>query len=215
LSASGTYDYICIIENSRYITDFTQQAFYKIIAFFNKNRSLIPPDFQLSFNVSPAVFRWPKFNLAKMVEDEVDKDPDLASHLTIEITESAYTNKIISDIAIKSLCQLDELGVKVSIDDFGSGYGALKLLSSNIPKCIKLDRELTTEFCSSDISEQSYIKSLVHTVNISGLSVIAEGIETLGQKEFLIKNGIFYGQGYLYSKPLPEKEFMTYLQRAM
>jgi EAL domain-containing protein (putative c-di-GMP-specific phosphodiesterase class I) len=138
----------------------------------------------------------------------------LASHLTIEITESAYTNKSISDIAVSNLRQVKDLGVKVSIDDFGSGYGALKLLASNIPSCIKLDRELTVEFCSTNTSEQSYIKNLIHTANISGLSVLSEGIETLAQKEFLIKHGIFSGQGYLYSKPLPEKEFISYLKKA-
>ncbi|MFW5450627.1 MAG: EAL domain-containing protein [Methylophagaceae bacterium] len=211
LLLSKTYDYICMIENGRYITEFTEKSFDKLVAFFITYHTLFSPSFQLSFNISPAIFRWPKFNLVEVIKKELDKHPDLASHLTIEITESAYTNKAISDIAVTNLSQLKDLGVRISIDDFGSGYGALKLLASNIPKCIKLDRELTVEFCDCD-EEVSYIRNLIHTANISHLTVLCEGIESLQQREFLISNGVSLGQGYLYSKPLPEDKMISYLK---
>jgi len=210
LSFSKTYDYICLIEEGQYITNFTEVSFHKLVEFFKKYQPLFPVGFQLSFNLSPAVFKWPNFDLLKMIKHEVDLVPDLIPHLIIEITESAYTNKTTSAIAVKTLKQIKDLGIQISIDDFGSGYGALQLLASNIPTCIKLDRELTTAFCVTASDKKSYIKNLIHTANFSGLSVLCEGIETLQQKNFLTKQGVFIGQGYFYSKPLKETDFIAH-----
>ena len=112
---------------------------------------------------------------------------------------------------IASLQTLKELGVKVSIDDFGTGYSSLAYLRRFPIDKLKIDiafiREVTTN--PQDAAIAKTIIELAHSLN---LQVIAEGVETPDQLDFLTKNGCDQVQGYLFSKPLPVRELEAFLR---
>ena len=214
LLRSKTHDYIVALEDSPYITDFTEISFSKLVVFYNKNASLFPPDFRLSYNLSPAVFQWKSFDFLGMVKKHLAGTPQLSSHLTIEITESAYYDKLLADKIIETLDELKKLGIKISIDDFGSGYGSMKLLSHGVPSSIKLDRDTTLAYFYENQPE-SYISNLIRAARQSSLQIVCEGIETGEQRNFLADRKIAYGQGYFFSRPVPENEFIQYYKKTL
>ena len=129
--------------------------------------------------------------------------------LEIELTESSLMENTSHTIA--SLHTLQQLGVKVSIDDFGTGYSSLAYLRRFPIDKLKIDiafiREVTTN--PQDAAIARTIIELAHSLN---LQVIAEGVETPEQLDFLKKNGCDQVQGYLFSKPLPVLELEAYLR---
>ena len=124
--------------------------------------------------------------------------------LGIEITETLF---MTSDSHINQiLSAFRQSGVMISLDDFGTGYSSLSYLKNFDIDFLKIDRSfvknLTPE--SDDLALCSAIVIMAHKL---GIKVIAEGIETLEQRELLFAIGCDYGQGYYYSKPRPAAEF--------
>ena len=106
--------------------------------------------------------------------------------------------------------KLHEGGVKVSIDDFGSGYSSLNVLSSVTADIIKLDKE----FLHYIDKQQSYdfVKHLIGLMKHMGAEVLAEGVETKVQLDMLREAGCDMVQGYYFAKPMPIEEFRTFLK---
>ncbi|MCK9283231.1 MAG: EAL domain-containing protein [Rhodocyclaceae bacterium] len=133
------------------------------------------------------------------------------AQLEIELTESA----VMSDAAhgIKILNELKTLGVGLSIDDFGTGYSSLSYLKQLPMKTLKIDRSFV-----SDTPEDSEAASIARAILALGhslkLNIIAEGVETLEQVEFLRESGCDLLQGYYFSKPLPGAEFVQLLKQS-
>jgi EAL domain-containing protein (putative c-di-GMP-specific phosphodiesterase class I) len=91
-------------------------------------------------------------------------------------------------------------GFKTAIDDFGAGYAGLKLLADFQPDLIKIDMDLIRGV-DTNAARQSIVRGLVRLCEDMGIQVIAEGIETLGERDFLRDAGIYLMQGYLFAKP--------------
>lgn len=123
------------------------------------------------------------------------------NYLEIEITET-----IQNDNTDASIIALKQDGFTLLMDDFGSGYSSLKMINETPFDVLKIDRSFLTSFLDSDRGK----KIIAHTINMSqdiGLDMIAEGVETTAQEEFLLANGCRYAQGYLFSRPIPLDEF--------
>lgn len=123
------------------------------------------------------------------------------NYLEIEITET-----IQNDNTDASIIALKQDGFTLLMDDFGSGYSSLKMINETPFDVLKIDRSFLTSFLDSDLGK----KIIAHTINMSqdiGLDMIAEGVETTAQEEFLLANGCRYAQGYLFSHPIPLDEF--------
>ena len=121
--------------------------------------------------------------------------------LEIEITET-----IQNDNTDASIMALKKDGFTLLMDDFGSGYSSLKMINETPFDVLKIDRSFLNSFLDSDRGK----KIIAHTINMSqdiGLDMIAEGVETTSQEEFLLANGCRYAQGYLFSRPIPLKDF--------
>ncbi len=127
-----------------------------------------------------------------------------ADQLHIEITESAYAEN--PELLISTTQQLQALGFQVEMDDFGSGYSSLHMLKEVPVNRIKLDLHFLT---SSGDPEKSRIivSAMIQMVNELGLELIAEGVETTEQADFLQSKGGGEMQGYLFYKPMPVNEF--------
>lgn len=119
--------------------------------------------------------------------------------LEIEITESALMNHEVR--MITKLQQLNQMGVYVSVDDFGTGYSSLSYLNRFEVKALKVDRSFIQDLFK-DSKDTSITKMLISLAHNLQLEVVAEGVETEVQHEFLLQNGCEHAQGFLYSKPL-------------
>ncbi|MEA2047931.1 MAG: EAL domain-containing protein [Campylobacterota bacterium] len=119
--------------------------------------------------------------------------------LELEITESQMIKK--PEEIIEKLTQIDDYGIKISIDDFGTGYSSLSLLKRLPIHKLKIDKSFVEDI-PDDEEDVEIVKTIITLAKSLKLELIAEGVETSNQKEFLIKNGCKYIQGYLYSPPL-------------
>jgi diguanylate cyclase (GGDEF)-like protein len=137
---------------------------------------------------------------------ETDFNPQ---QLKLEITESAVMENAENAIAV--LKELKELGIQLSIDDFGTGYSSLSYLHRFPIDTLKIDRSFVNSMTEgSDNGEfVQTIMTLAHTLN---LAVIAEGIETINQLHQLRILGCEYGQGFLFSRPVPKEEIDKLLE---
>ena len=130
--------------------------------------------------------------------------------LTLEITES----NLIHDPAgtVVKLCSLKELGVRLAIDDFGTGYSSLSYLKQFPIDTLKIDRSFV-QGIEQDPHDKAIARSVVALASAFDLTVIAEGIETIGQSRQLRELGCNRGQGYLYSPPEPAESFEALLRQ--
>ncbi len=123
--------------------------------------------------------------------------------LQVEITETAYMEN--PHQLIESVNRLKEKGFIILMDDFGSGYSCLNTLKDVAVDVIKLDVKFSTDI-NCNMKGDCILKSIIQMGRRLGLSMIAEGVETQQQADFLKSNGCHRAQGYLYAKPLPKKE---------
>ncbi|MBF0200013.1 MAG: EAL domain-containing protein [Desulfamplus sp.] len=129
--------------------------------------------------------------------------------LDIELTESMIFDNF--DRNVKFMHELKSLGVTLSIDDFGTGYSSLSYLKSFPVNTLKIDRSFVMDIPDDkdDIAITSTIISMAQSL---GLEVVAEGVETRVQAQFLKERGCYTVQGYLFSPPVPEDHFMQLLK---
>ncbi|UKO99552.1 EAL domain-containing protein [Nostoc sp. UHCC 0870] len=144
-----------------------------------------------------------KATLVKDVE-EILTQAGLDGHsLSLEITESILIENITETIIV--LEELKTLGIKISIDDFGTGYSSLNYLHRLPADTLKIDRSFINHIQEGTRNYQ-VIKTIIALSNQLGLAVVAEGIEMQEQLQRLKQLGCEFGQGYLFSKPLPAHE---------
>jgi len=129
-------------------------------------------------------------------------------HIKLEITESAFIGN--ADKAAKILDGLKELGVSIALDDFGVGYSSLGYLHKFAIDGIKIDRSFTAR-ARDNKKSMDIVQAIVGLAETFDLGVIAEGIETQGDVDNLVKIGCVQGQGYLFDKPLTVEEALSKL----
>ncbi|MBR1486954.1 MAG: EAL domain-containing protein, partial [Synergistaceae bacterium] len=106
---------------------------------------------------------------------------------------------------------LQNLGYSFSLDDFGTGYSNVKQLISKNYKNVKIDKSLLWDAENNEITAQ-LLDSVIHVIRKLGCNVVQEGVETLAQLERTTASGGNLIQGYYFSRPIPEAEFITYLE---
>lgn len=164
-------------------------------------------DLVMAVNISPVQFARPDF-LEKVTN--ILKQTQLSAHnLELEITEGVIIYN--EQETLQALKSLKELGVKLAIDDFGTGYSSLSYLKKfNIDK-LKIDQSFIRDL-QSDEADQSIVKTIIELGRNLQLTLIAEGVEELEQQVVLQAMGCDEIQGYYFSRPLPEQEFIQFMQ---
>ncbi|WP_448188708.1 bifunctional diguanylate cyclase/phosphodiesterase [Azospirillum sp. sgz301742] len=132
--------------------------------------------------------------------------------LEVEVTEGALIRNV--DMAILILKSLKEMGVKISIDDFGTGYSSLSYLQRFPVDTLKIDRSFVNEV-SNDQHDAAIVKAIIGLGSSLGLNIIAEGVETEQQLDFLRDAGCHSGQGYLFSPPIPAEDASRFMIRSV
>lgn len=153
----------------------------------------------MSVNVSPRQFAQPGF--ARLVRAAIAGSGISPDTLSLEITEGiAIANP---DRAIRVMEELSEIGVKISLDDFGTGYSSLGHLHRYPFHTLKLDRSFVVGMGAMNRRKGiGIVRAVLDLANTMNMTVVAEGIETVGQRNRLRDMGCQLAQGYLYSRPL-------------
>ena len=160
----------------------------------------------LSINVSAHQFMLPHF--VTIVEKTLNNYQFDPSQLKLELTESILI-KDIKEIVTK-MHALKTLGIKLSLDDFGTGYSSLAYLKQLPLDQIKIDQSFVRDIIT-DPNDAIIVKTIIDMAKNFHLNVIAEGVETTAQHDFLQKHGCMEYQGYLFGEPMPLIQFETIL----
>lgn len=162
----------------------------------------------VAVNVSARQFE--EEHLVERVKDALDASELAPDGLEVEVTESL----IMRDLSrsVERMRELKAMGVELSIDDFGTGYSSLAALKTFPISRLKIDKSFVSDLAESsdDQAIAMAVISLGHKLN---LRVIAEGVETEQQRDFLLANDCDEVQGYLYSRPVPVREVPALLSR--
>ncbi|KQS15364.1 hypothetical protein ASF99_13060 [Exiguobacterium sp. Leaf187] len=158
----------------------------------------------VSVNVSALQFQNPHF--CSMVGEALAKTKLDPEWLELEITESIVQN--IKE-SFNIMQQIKSMGIKISIDDFGTGYSSLNVLEQLPIDTLKIDKSFIDRVSYNNPSPM--VKTIIELALNLELNVVAEGIETVEQKEILYRNGCMIGQGYLFSRPVDYYTFVDFL----
>lgn len=170
-------------------------------------RATLLPNLQISVNTSPVQYKSDAFS-AKAWLENLQTFGLPGDAIAVEITEGTMME---SDMNIEQiLLDFQEAKIQVSLDDFGSGYSSLSTLKRLDVNYLKIDR-LFIDNIALNPSDLGLCEAIIAMAHKLDLKVIAQGIETTAQRDLLIAAGCDYGQGYLFSKPLPATEFEAFL----
>ena len=164
---------------------------------------------KLSINISADQFHQADF-VAKICSG-IERFNINPNRITLELTESAVLQRV--DQAVQTMLELKDKGVSFSLDDFGTGYSSLSYLKLLPLDQVKIDSSFVRDI-SFDPDDAAIVRAILAMSESLGLSVIAEGVETQVQREFLFDHGCLHYQGYLFGRPVPIENFSTVGWRA-
>ncbi len=159
-------------------------------------------DWTISVNVSPLQFT--NTNLIETVRAALARHNPPPHCLILEITESTAMRNVDDSMAI--LERLVKLGVRISIDDFGTGYSSLLYLKRLPASELKIDRGFISDLVR-DTEDAAIVSAIIALGKALQLKIVAEGVETQAQQDFLSELGCDSQQGYLLGRPVPAQDF--------
>lgn len=162
----------------------------------------------IAINVSARQFHHPDF--VSQILAVIDRTAAQPSRLKLELTESLLLNDV--DDVIAKMTALKARGVGFSLDDFGTGYSSLAYLKRLPLDQLKIDQSFVSDVVTND-NDAAITSAIVALARKLGLSVMAEGVETEAQRDFLAQQGCYTYQGYLFGRPLPVEEFERSLRQ--
>lgn len=196
--------FIPVAEDTRLITPIGNWVFDEGCRSIRALQNTFGENFQLSINVSPAQFSDNNSNLLQWIS-QLRQLGIKNTSIVLEITEGLLMNS--SEESLSTLLNFRDAGIQVALDDFGTGYSSLSYIQEYDIDYLKIDREFVKNLPES---QDSYVlcESIIVMAHKLGIKVIAEGIETEEQRQTLQRMGCDYGQGYLFSRPIPLGEFI-------
>jgi len=200
-------EFIAIAEQSNLIVkigDFVIEEAFRVASKCMKKYNI---NFQIAINLSPCQFR--SAVLIDSINQKLKKYLLPSELVVFEITEGVLMDG--NSTILMTLTKMHELGFKLSMDDFGTGYSSLSYLKKFPFDIIKIDRSFVMNMENS-AADRSLVKAAISMAKGLELKVVAEGIENIEQLNYIKSYDCEYGQGYLFSKPLPEKELYKLLK---
>ncbi|MFW5710886.1 MAG: EAL domain-containing protein [Spirochaetota bacterium] len=201
-------DFIPVAEESGLIFPLGRQILSKACRDIHKLHQEGFQEISVAVNISGKQFQDASLiNQVQNVIDETGIDP---TRLNIEITENAAISDIES--AQSMMEELGRMGVKTSIDDFGTGYSSLAYIKRFKAHTLKIDKSFIDDIPGGH-GDKAIVQAIISMSHAVGMKVVAEGVETKAQVEYLKAVGCDYIQGYYYSKPLPLNELITRIDK--
>lgn len=165
------------------------------------------PDVFVSVNLSPVQFT--QHDLVQNIAEVVAATGLEGRHIKLEITEGAIMTD--PDDAVNKLNALRKLGIRISIDDFGTGYSSLNYLRKLPIDTLKIDKSFIDDV-TVNVQNQEIVRAIISMAQSLHIETLAEGVETVEQRNFLVGEGCKYIQGYYFSKPVEPAVFAGYLR---
>lgn len=196
--------FIHVAEENHTIIQLGEQIFRKACSFASRNHIFDYGIEDININLSPGQCRYE--GLTERLQEIAAEYNLPMDKMHLEITESEFTD---AEAVGRTLQRLKDTGAKVALDDFGTGYSTLQNILELPVDVVKIDKSLVWSFAEG---ENQFLNDLMPMIKAEGKKIIAEGIET--QQHIDIIEGLQgdYLQGYFFSKPLPEGEFMRFLK---
>lgn len=201
--------FIPIAEESGLILPVGQWVLEQACLMSNKLRAANLPPLRVAVNLSLKQFLRP--NLAEVVYQILSETKLAPELLEVEITESTMIRN--SEQVLSTLILLRRLGVRIACDDFGVGYSSLSYISKLPLDTIKIDRSFIRNIGSGAENADAIVNAIIMLANSVELDIVAEGIETESQADYLSRQGCHIGQGFFYSQPLPVEELILWLKQ--
>ena len=198
--------FIDALEQYNLIDQYTYEAIEKAIENIERWTSA-GYNLKVAINISTRTLMNPNF--INQIKSRISNF-SVSRRLIFEITESLFLSD--QDYVFDALTQLRALGIELSIDDFGTGYSSLSRLKRLPVNELKIDQSFIKDM-SENIDDQIIVKSIIDLAHNLGLTVVAEGVETRDILNRLNNMGCDIAQGYLISRPVPEKEFELLLSK--
>lgn len=167
----------------------------------------LPPTFMVAVNISVRHFHESDF--VEQIHEILDRTGAEPCKLQIELTESLLLQNLEETAA--KMQALKESGMTLSLDDFGTGYSSLYYLRHLPLDQIKVDQRFVLGSLSNPY-DRAIVRAVISLANSMNLNIIAEGVETEAQREFLYENGCDVYQGFLFSRPLPADDFNSLIR---
>ncbi len=162
----------------------------------------------LTIAINVAAKQLKQKNFSQQILALLEKNKIAARHIKLELTESALMDDPLD--VIRQLNDLRQAGVTIAIDDFGTGYSSLSYLKKFPIDYLKIDQSFIRDI-GEEKNDEAIIRAIIQMAHSLGQKVIAEGVETPQQLEFLASLGCDYAQGFLFSKPVPWREAEQFL----
>ncbi|KUM02130.1 diguanylate cyclase [Chromobacterium sp. F49] len=166
------------------------------------------PELTLAVNLSALQFRQP--DLAEQLQHALASSGLPGHALDIEVTESIIMED--AQATIQAIDNMKNMGLRLSIDDFGTGYSSLSYLKRFKADKLKIDRSFVRDI-PQDADDSAIARAIINMAKNLNMQVVAEGVETMEQWQFLEQEGCDFVQGYLIAKPLPADDFAALLTR--
>ena len=200
--------FIGIAESNGLIVELGKRVLEKVCQFYQQNAL---EKYGLSYvEVNLSVVQCADVALADSDIEIINKMHMDSRHINLEITESASSSA--KETLLKNMDRLMDYGVRFSLDDFGTGASNLNYIVDMPVNLVKFDREMIQAYFAS--GKAKYVMdAAMHMISGMGLEMVAEGIETEEQYRKMEEIKINFIQGYYFSKPLPEEEFLAFLER--
>lgn len=202
-------DFIPVAEETGMIIPIGKTVFKKACRQAVKLQKITDTPIRVAVNLSARQFQQKGvINMVKSILKSTGMEP---SQLEIEITESMVMTDM--ETAIETMNAFSDMGIHISIDDFGTGYSSLGYLKRFPIDSLKIDQSFVRDIVGDANNDSEKIASAIIAMSKSlNLKVIAEGVETVEQRDFLRDQGCDEMQGYLFSKPVPGDEFEKMLK---
>ncbi len=196
-------DFIPIAEDTGLIVDIGNWVFYEAARQVARWRTLHHPKFQISVNKSPVQFRAEDAGHDAWFDHLAELSLSGQS-MVVEITEGLLLDA--SPSINEKLLRFRDAGMQVSLDDFGTGYSSLAYLKKFDIDYLKIDRSFVRNL-APESEDMAICEAMIVMAHKLGMRVIAEGVETVTQRDLLAVAGCDFGQGYLFARPVPAVEF--------
>lgn len=201
-------EFIPVIEKNGYVLDVDDYMWDKVCYYIKQLEKEGKTPVPISINVSRMhVYQEDFIDRIKKITSKYDINPKL---IPLEITESAFTSEESS--LYRKIKSLQDCGYRFSMDDFGSGYSSLGMLKDEHVDEVKIDKTFVDDIATD--KGRILLKNVIQMIRALGIDMIAEGVETKEQADFLVNNGCIYAQGYYYYRPMPIEDFVLLLEKS-
>ncbi len=162
----------------------------------------------ISVSVNISARQFVQQNLLSIINRALEISDLPAHRLTVEITEQMFLEN--TDNNLKQISELKAMGIKISLDDFGVGYSSLSYIIRFAPHYLKVDRSFVNRIGTAKEHDEM-VKAIIGLSKIIPMQIVGEGVEDTNQQHFLQTHGCDFGQGYLFSRPLPQQKLLVFL----